>query len=94
VSVDSANGAASLHAIVTAVEYLGGEALITCRIGDKPILARVRGADVPAVGAAVGVSWQASAAHIYDAQSGHRVAINLHSAERPKLHSVSHAVSN
>ena len=89
VTVDSAHGGAHLHAAVTAVEYLGGEALITCMAGGKPILARVRGKDVPDVGASVGLSWQPSAAHIFDAHTGNRVAAALSTDERPKLHAIS-----
>ena len=90
VTVDSAAAPGNLHATVTAVEYLGGEALVTCRIGERPILARVRGKDAPPVGATVGVSWQASAAHVFDAASGNRVAIEAGAAARPRLLSVSH----
>ncbi len=90
VTVDSDGAPGNLHAVVMAVEYLGGEALVTCRIGERPILARVRGKDVPAVGAAVGVHWQPSAAHIFDASSGRRVAAEFSSAVRPKLQTVSH----
>ena len=94
VIVDSVHGGAQLHAAVTTVEYLGGEALITCMAGGKPILARVRGKDVPEIGATVGVSWQASAAHIFDAGNGNRVSVDTCPDDRPKLHAVSHAVSN
>ena len=59
-------------------------------IGERPILARVRGKDVPAVGAAVGVHWQPSAAHIFEASSGRRVAAEFSSVVRPKLQTVSH----
>ncbi|MCW5694352.1 MAG: ABC transporter ATP-binding protein [Pseudolabrys sp.] len=89
VAVDSASAPGSIHAVVTAVEYLGGEALVTCMIGERPVLARVRGKDVPAVGAAVGVRWQPAAAHIFEASSGRRVAAESGSAVRPKLHTVS-----
>jgi sn-glycerol 3-phosphate transport system ATP-binding protein len=90
VTVDSGAAPGSIHAVVMAVEYLGGEALVTCRIGERPILARVRGKDVPAVGAAVGVHWQPSAAHIFEASSGRRVAAEFSSVVRPKLQTVSH----
>ena len=90
VTVDSEAAPGGIHAVVTAVEYLGGEALVTCMIGERPILARVRGKDVPAVGAAVGVQWQPSAAHIFEASSGQRVTAEFGSAVRPKLHTVSH----
>jgi len=90
VTVDSEGAPGSVHAVVTSVEYLGGEALVTCRIGERPVLARVRGKDVPAVGAAVGVRWQPSAAHIFEASSGKRAAAETGSAVRPMLQTVSH----
>ena len=90
VTVDSAATPGGIHAVVTAVEYLGGEALVTCMIGERPVLARMRGKDVPAVGAAVGVHWQPAAAHIFEASSGRRVVAEFGSAVRPKLHTVSH----
>jgi sn-glycerol 3-phosphate transport system ATP-binding protein len=89
VTVDTAPNASGIHAVVTAVEYLGGEALVTCRIGERPIVARVRGNEAPPVGATVGVSWQASAAHVFDAATGNRVTIEPGAAARPQLHSLS-----
>ena len=90
VTVDSPSAAAAFHAAVTGVEYLGGEALVTCRIGERPILARVRGPDAPAVGATVGLHWPPSAAHVFDAATGHRLAIEPGAATRPRLQSMSH----
>jgi sn-glycerol 3-phosphate transport system ATP-binding protein len=62
-----------LHARVTAVEYLGADALVTCSIGDRPVTARTAGGLAPPVGAAVSLSWDRSAAHIFDVASGQRV---------------------
>ncbi|MDO8875424.1 MAG: ABC transporter ATP-binding protein [Pseudolabrys sp.] len=64
-----------IHATVTSVEYLGAEALVTCAIGERPVLARTRGAGAPAVGAQVGLGWEPSAAHVFDASSGKRLVI-------------------
>jgi sn-glycerol 3-phosphate transport system ATP-binding protein len=89
VTVDTANSADTLHAAVTAVEYLGGEALITCRIGERTILARVRGKEAPPVGATIGVRWSTAAAHVFDAASGKRIAVETSTAARPRLQSVS-----
>ncbi len=91
VIVDSAGGPAAIHAAVTAVEYLGGEALITCRIGERSILARVRGKTVPEIGASVGLNWQPDAGHVFDAESGHRIAVGT-IAEMPMRQALSHAV--
>ena len=75
IAVD-ADPARGIHATVTAVEYLGAEALVTCRIGERPVLARTRGAGAPAVGAKVGLHWEPSAAHVFDASSGKRLVID------------------
>jgi sn-glycerol 3-phosphate transport system ATP-binding protein len=74
VTVDRAGKAGSIHARVTAVEYLGAEALVSCAIGERQILARTRGSESPAIGEAVTISWDASAAHVFDTDSGKRVA--------------------
>ena len=90
VTVDNPAAAGAVHAAVTGVEYLGGEALVTCRLDERPILARVRGADAPDIGATVGLHWQPSAAHVFEASSGKRVTAEVGSAVRPKLQTVSH----
>jgi sn-glycerol 3-phosphate transport system ATP-binding protein len=73
VTVNSAGGRARLHASVTAVEYLGAEALVTCRLGERSIQARTRGDRAPSVGGTVGLWWEASAAHLFDAATGRRL---------------------
>ena len=90
VTVDNPAAADAVHAAVTGVEYLGGEALVTCRLDERPILARVRGAEAPDIGATVGLHWQPSAAHVFEASSGKRVTAEVGSAVRPKLQTVSH----
>jgi sn-glycerol 3-phosphate transport system ATP-binding protein len=76
VTVDIESGHDRIHARVTAVEYLGSEALVTCSIGNQTILARTRGDDTPPIGATVGLTWDAAALHVFDAASGARVAVN------------------
>ena len=80
VSRDTAQG---VHATVTSVEYLGAEALVTCTLGERPVLARTRGAGAPAVGARVALSWEPAAAHVFDASSGNRLAIDQGAAIGP-----------
>ena len=46
IAVDSTARHGRLHARVTALEYLGADALVTCLIGDRPIVARVRGSSL------------------------------------------------
>ncbi len=86
VTVDTGNGHSRFHVTVTAVEYLGAEALVTCTIGERSILARTRGDGAPPVGATVGLIWEASAAHVFDAVSGQRLAIDTGAGSRlPQL---------
>ena len=87
VTVDTANGRARFHAIVTAVEYLGGEALLTCMIAERSVLARTRGSCAPPVGARVGLTWDDSAGHVFDAATGERLAIDTGSRS-PQLHAI------
>jgi sn-glycerol 3-phosphate transport system ATP-binding protein len=87
VTVDSANGRGRFHAIVRAVEYLGGEALLTCMIAERSILARTRGDCAPPVGARVGLTWDDSAGHVFDAATGGRLAFDTGSRS-PQLHTI------
>ncbi len=73
VTVGGKSGPGGFHACVTAAEYLGAEALVTCVIGERTILARTRGGLAPPVGATVGLSWDSAAAHVFDAASGQRI---------------------
>jgi sn-glycerol 3-phosphate transport system ATP-binding protein len=73
ISIDS-DQPGQLHGRVTAVEYLGADALVTCMVGDRPILVRCRGAAAPPCGTAVSLRWDASAMHLFDSADGRRVA--------------------
>jgi len=73
VAIAGKSGAGGFHARVTAVEYLGAEALVTCTIGERTILARTRGGVAPPLGATVGLSWDRAAAHVFDSASGRRI---------------------
>jgi sn-glycerol 3-phosphate transport system ATP-binding protein len=91
VAVDSVGQSGRFHARVTAVEYLGSEALVTCMIGDRTILASTPGGGAPPLGAKVGLAWDASAAHVFDSASGARVAIDtVAGAPSPRLHTTTH----
>ena len=83
VAID-AGGQGRLRAQVTAVEYLGAEALVTCAVGGTSLLARTRGGAAPAVGASVGLAWDAAAVHLFDAASGRRLSPDA--ASPPRLH--------
>jgi sn-glycerol 3-phosphate transport system ATP-binding protein len=82
VSVDTTNGRGRFHATVTAVEYLGAEAVVTCVMGQRSVQARTRGDGAPPIGAVVGLGWDASAGHLFDAASGERLAIEMGGASR------------
>jgi sn-glycerol 3-phosphate transport system ATP-binding protein len=76
-----------LHGLVTGVEYLGADALVTCMVGDQPIVVRSRGAFAPSRGAAVSLRWDLSAMHLFDTADGRRVATGesvLHSVPAEK----------
>ena len=89
VTVDATNGRSRLHATVTAVEYLGAEAVITCVMGERSVQARTRGDGAPSVGALVGLGWDASAGHLFDAESGKRLAIEMGGGSRlPRLQTI------
>ena len=89
VAVDSGNGRGRFHATVTAVEYLGAEALVTCSFTERAILARTRGDAAPPVGATVGLAWDASAGHVFDAASGARLTLDTGAGSRPpQLHTI------
>jgi sn-glycerol 3-phosphate transport system ATP-binding protein len=89
VTVDTANGSGRCHATVTAVEYLGAEAVVTCSMGQRSVLACTRGDGAPPVGALIGLGWDASAGHFFDASSGGRLAIETGAGSRsPQLHTI------
>ncbi len=75
IALDASDGRGHFHAPVTAVEYLGAEALVTCMIGERPLVARTRGDQVPGLGATVSLAWENSAAHVFDATTGDRLAL-------------------
>ena len=58
---------------VRSIEYLGADALVLSDTGSGQILARVRGAEAPAPGAEVRISWPKSAMHVFDGVSGRRL---------------------
>ncbi len=66
-------GADGLAATVAASEYLGADSIVTCRVSDQLVNARVAGDARLAPGAQVWLSWTPAAQHLFDAQSGKRV---------------------
>jgi sn-glycerol 3-phosphate transport system ATP-binding protein len=85
VTVDGGASAARIHARVTAVEYLGADALVTCVFGGQVMLAQTRGHLAPAVGAGVALGWDEAAAHVFDKASGKRLMLQAAVAGAPRL---------
>ena len=55
-----------LPANVDSVEYLGGDSLVSCRIGTQPVAVRVSGSVALAPGDRTFVSWARGAQHYFD----------------------------
>ena len=53
------------------VEYLGGDSLVSCRIGGQPLAARVAGSVGVARGDAVWLRWASGAQHYFDSSGAH-----------------------
>jgi sn-glycerol 3-phosphate transport system ATP-binding protein len=73
-----ASGGLTGHITSTAVEveeieYLGADALVTCRLGDHRLTARTRGVAAPSIGDRIKIGWRESVMHIFDAESGWRL---------------------
>lgn len=62
-----------VHATVTAVEYLGADCLLEARIGEHPIVARIPGKFTAGAGEAVSLTFDSSAVHHFDSESGRRI---------------------
>jgi len=69
-----------VSAIVAAVEYLGADSLVTCRIGSAMLAARVPGSVGFAVGDAVRLAWAGGAQHIFAPDGTRREAPIRHEA--------------
>ncbi len=66
-------GSSGVEATVESVEYLGADSVVACRAGAESITVRVPRAVHYAAGAQVRLSWEAAAAHRFDAATGLRV---------------------
>lgn len=63
-----------LGAEVETIEYLGADALVSCRINDgRQLLARVRGSAAPKGGERVELGWPRQAMHVFESESGRRL---------------------
>jgi sn-glycerol 3-phosphate transport system ATP-binding protein len=61
-------------ASVDNVEYLGGDSLVSCRVGGQPRAARVQGSVGLTRGDAVWLRWSAGAQHYFEAQGSRAVS--------------------
>jgi sn-glycerol 3-phosphate transport system ATP-binding protein len=61
-----------VRAEVAAIEYLGADTLVTCRLGSVSIAARVAGSSALARGDATRLSWAPGAQHLFEADGGRR----------------------
>ncbi len=68
----SADG--GLAAVVESIEYLGADNLIDCRIGSERLTARLPHRHRMTPGESVRLTWARGAAHLFDADSGERLA--------------------
>ena len=64
---------AGVQVSVAAVEYLGADTLIDTRIADQSFIVRVPGRALAAVGDALHIAWDASAAHWFDLSTQCRI---------------------
>jgi sn-glycerol 3-phosphate transport system ATP-binding protein len=58
---------------VEEIEYLGADALVTCRLHEHRLTARTRGTAAPSIGDSIRIGWRESAMHIFDAESEWRL---------------------
>ena len=65
--------AEGVAAQVEAVEYLGADSLVSCRIGNELLTVRLPGQAALTRGTDVKLAWDAGATHFFDAASGLRV---------------------
>ncbi len=75
-------------ASVEAVEYLGADTVIQCRIADQPFAARVPGHASVAAGDRVALAWDAAEQHLFRKDDGARVesAPPARTGKRPAAH--------
>ena len=61
-----------LAAVVSAIEYLGADSIVSCTVGGQAVAVRApRRVELP-VGGAIHLTWPKDAAHVFDAASGRR----------------------
>ena len=66
-------GPTAVHARVEQVEYLGADSIIKCRAGSEELVVRAPGQVTHAIGDVIGLAWDPSAQHFFEAASGRRI---------------------
>ena len=61
-----------IRAAVLAVEYLGADSIIDCRLGEERIAVRAQGKAALVAGAQIGLSWPIDAVHVFETETGRR----------------------
>jgi sn-glycerol 3-phosphate transport system ATP-binding protein len=69
-----------LQAIVESVEYLGGDSLVTCRIGGQTLAVRASGSVGLSRGDPTGLAWAAGAQHYFEPNGVRRASGPRHEA--------------
>jgi len=64
---------AGVPAQVAAIEYLGSDSIVGCRVGDAAVAVRVPGRARVRIGETVGLGWEPEAEHLFDMATGRRV---------------------
>ena len=64
---------AALPATVAAVEYLGADTILTCRVGAQTVAVRMEGRAKPRAGDTVQLTWTPEHTHVFDAGTGRRL---------------------
>lgn len=62
-----------LPATVAAVEYLGADTILTCRLGAQTVAVRMEGRARPVAGDTVRLAWTPEHTHVFDAETGKRL---------------------
>ena len=68
------SGADGMPAIVSAIEYLGADSVITCALGDAVLAVRAKGKLRGSAGDSVRLDWDPAATHCFDHAGGQRLA--------------------
>jgi sn-glycerol 3-phosphate transport system ATP-binding protein len=68
------------RAEVAAIEYLGADSLVTCRLGVANIAVRIQGAVGLARGDSAALTWAPGAQHFFAADGARRAAVVPHSS--------------